>query len=124
MKKMVLKLCMEDEKRKKRVIKAIAGIQGVDSVAVDTTENMITVEGDADPVCVTDKLRKIGYTELLSFGPAKEEEENEPNEDKPNADNQPNEENPSAEIDIPAPQIYYCYCDYVPNENTNLCSIL
>ncbi|GLJ10186.1 hypothetical protein SUGI_0123640 [Cryptomeria japonica] len=124
MKKMVLKLRMEDEKRKKKAIKAIARIEGVDSVAVDMTEDKITVEGDADPVCVTDKLRKIGYTELLSFGPAKEKENKPPEETKPPEDTKPPEENPSANIDIPAPHIYYCYSDYIPEEDTNVCTIL
>lgn len=46
---------------------------GVESVSVDMKENKITVTGEADPVHLAMKLRKFGFTELLSVGPAKEE---------------------------------------------------
>ncbi|GLJ10184.1 hypothetical protein SUGI_0123620 [Cryptomeria japonica] len=87
--------------------------EGVDSVAVDRTENKITIEGAADPVSVTNKLRRFGYTELLSLGPAKEEEK------KPE-ENKPPEENPSPVIYLPA----YGYNDYVTGENSTPCTIL
>jgi len=45
----------------------------VESVAVDLRKGKMTVIGDADPVLLTIKLRKFGFTELLSVGPAKEE---------------------------------------------------
>ena len=48
-------------------------IAGVESVSVDMKEKKITVIGEADPVFLTVKLRKFGFTELLSVGPAKEE---------------------------------------------------
>lgn len=48
-------------------------IAGVESVSVDMKERKITVIGDADPIFLTVKLRKFGFTELLSVGPAKEE---------------------------------------------------
>jgi len=75
MKKMVLKLVIEDERSKRKAMKAIAGVEGVESVAVDMKEKKITVIGEADPVFLTVKLRKFGFgfTELLSVGPAKEE---------------------------------------------------
>ena len=50
---------------------------GVDSVAVNMKDEKITVIGEADPVDVAMKLRKFGYTELLSVGPAKEEKKTE-----------------------------------------------
>ena len=37
-------------------------------------EKTITVIGEADPVFLAAKLRKFGYTELESVGPAKEED--------------------------------------------------
>jgi len=73
MKKMVLKVSIEDEKSKRRAMTAVAAVEGVESVAVDMKDRKMTVIGDADPVCLTVKLRKIGFTELLSVGPAKEE---------------------------------------------------
>ncbi|GLJ10190.1 hypothetical protein SUGI_0123720 [Cryptomeria japonica] len=77
--KMVLKLTIEDEKRKRKVLKVVAAVEGVDSVIVEMKENKITIIGNADPVCVTGRLRKFGfgYAELLSVGPAKEEKKDE-----------------------------------------------
>lgn len=44
------------------------------SVSVDMKEGKITVVGEADPVWLATKLRKIGFrAELVSVGPAKEE---------------------------------------------------
>ncbi|GLJ10211.1 hypothetical protein SUGI_0124130 [Cryptomeria japonica] len=79
MKKMVLKVTIEDEKSKRKAFKVVAGVEGVDSVAVDMKEKKITVIGDADPVNVTAKLRKsgFGFADLLSVGPAKEEKKEE-----------------------------------------------
>eukprot|EP01018_Ginkgo_biloba_P027494 Gb_25185 [translate_table: standard] len=84
MKKMVLKVEIEDSISKSRVLKAVAGVQGVDSVSVDMKEKIITVIGEADPVFLTSKLRKFGYTELLSVGPAKEEKPPEKEEKREN----------------------------------------
>ena len=43
---------------------------------MDTKEGKITVVGKADPVCVTTKLRKLGYrTDLHSVSPANPKEE-------------------------------------------------
>ncbi|GLJ10200.1 hypothetical protein SUGI_0123910 [Cryptomeria japonica] len=72
-KKIVLKLAIEDESSKKKALKRVAGIQGVDSVAVDMKEKKMTVIGNVDPVNLTSKLRKFVFAELLSVGPAKEE---------------------------------------------------
>lgn len=77
MKKMVLKVTIEDEKSKRRVMQTVAGVEGVESFALDTKADKITVIGEADPVDVAMKLRKFGYTELLSVGPAKEEKKSE-----------------------------------------------
>ncbi|WP_139160231.1 cation transporter, partial [Acinetobacter baumannii] len=59
MKKVVLKSILEDERSKRRAMKAVAGV-GVDSIEVDMKEGKITVIGDADPVWLTTKLRKMG----------------------------------------------------------------
>ncbi|KAH9306027.1 hypothetical protein KI387_010431 [Taxus chinensis] len=84
---MVLKVSIEDEKSKRRALEAVAGVQGVDSVAIDMKENKITVIGEADPVYLTAKLRKFGHTELLSVGPAKEEKK-EPQKQEPKKEEQ------------------------------------
>ncbi|GLJ10188.1 hypothetical protein SUGI_0123670 [Cryptomeria japonica] len=131
---MVLKLSMEDEKSKKRALKAIARFEGVDSIAVDMTQKQITVEGDADPVCVTSKLRKFGYTELLSFGPAKDEKkESEDKKPKEKEKAEPEEKKPKEEkpeqlppplICYPATPIYYYHYDDVRDQYPNSCIIV
>nr|ABK23023.1 unknown [Picea sitchensis] len=73
MKKMVFRVALENEKSKRRAMRAVAGV-GVESVAVDLREGIMTVIGDADPVFLAKKIRKLGFfAELLSVGPAKEE---------------------------------------------------
>jgi len=73
MKEMVFRVALENETSKRRAMKAVAAVEGVESVAVDLKERKMTVIGDVDPVLLTIKLRKIGFTELLSVDPAKEE---------------------------------------------------
>lgn len=52
-------------------MKIVAGIEGVDSIAFDEKDNKVTVIGNADPVGLTDSLRKIGSADLVSVGPSK-----------------------------------------------------
>ncbi|KAH9316499.1 hypothetical protein KI387_025126, partial [Taxus chinensis] len=71
--KIVLRSEIDSEKCKSKALQAIAEIKGVDSVTVDLKEKKIIVIGDADPVVLTRKLRKVRNTELVSVGPAREE---------------------------------------------------
>ncbi|XP_057856498.2 heavy metal-associated isoprenylated plant protein 39 [Cryptomeria japonica] len=73
MKKIVVKFAIEDDRSKKKAFKQVAGVDGVDSVSVDMKEKKMTVIGDVDPVHLICKLRKLGFADLLSVGPAKEE---------------------------------------------------
>ncbi|XP_057842354.1 heavy metal-associated isoprenylated plant protein 13 [Cryptomeria japonica] len=75
MKKMVLQLTIENEKRKRKALKVVAKVEGVDSVAVDMDEKKMTVIGEVDPVNVTTKLRKSGFcfAELMSVELTKED---------------------------------------------------
>ena len=41
---------------------------------MDMTEKKLTLTGDIDPVHVAGKLRKCFHTEVVSVGPAKQEE--------------------------------------------------
>ncbi|XP_068635506.1 heavy metal-associated isoprenylated plant protein 39-like isoform X2 [Aristolochia californica] len=55
-------------------MKAVSGLSGIDSIAIDMKDRKLTVIGDVDPVNVVSKLRKVWHTEIVSVGPAKEPE--------------------------------------------------
>lgn len=128
-KKIVVRVMLNCTKCERRAMKTIAGIQGVDSLSVDKKNSQIIVIGDADPVYLTDRLRKFGYAELVSVGPGKEPEKK-PDEKKPDdkkaaekkADSKPNITYvvlPRSSCD-PCNRYYYSMSD----ENPNACCIV
>ncbi|KAK3220229.1 hypothetical protein Dsin_014199 [Dipteronia sinensis] len=74
MKKAVMKLELYDERAKKKAMKTVSGMQGVDSILMDMKDRKLTVVGDIDPVDIVSKLRKLCHTEIVSVGPSKEPE--------------------------------------------------
>ncbi|KAK9265881.1 hypothetical protein L1049_005590 [Liquidambar formosana] len=81
--KVVLKvMTMTDEKTKQKAMEAVADIYGVDSIAADLKDQKLTVIGEMDTIAVAKKLKKIGKTEIVSVGPAKEEKKGEKKEEK------------------------------------------
>ncbi|GLJ10205.1 hypothetical protein SUGI_0124060 [Cryptomeria japonica] len=110
MKTMVLKLTIETEKSKRKALKVIAAVKGVDSVAVDMEKQKMTVIGEADPVNVTSRLRKSGFclAELLSVEPTKEKKIKVENAEIPTV------------LCVQRPY----YCDYgCVNDNPNGCTL-
>ncbi|CAI9094160.1 OLC1v1029850C1 [Oldenlandia corymbosa var. corymbosa] len=73
--KLVLKVDANDQKEKQKVLKAVSGLSGIDSLSMELKDQKLTVVGDVDPVEVVGKLRKKNWhAEIISVGPAKEAE--------------------------------------------------
>ncbi|KAA3463292.1 heavy-metal-associated domain-containing family protein [Gossypium australe] len=69
-KKTVLKVDLSGDKGRKKLLKAISGVQGVDKIEVDAAKGTISVTGDADPYDIIVRTRKVGkFVELVSVGP-------------------------------------------------------
>ncbi|XAR61728.1 hypothetical protein NMG60_11016231 [Bertholletia excelsa] len=69
-------------KCKRKVMKLISAIEGIDSIVLDPSKNTVTVIGEADPVCIINRVRKFRKcAEIKSVGPSKEEKD--PSQKKP-----------------------------------------
>ncbi|KAK8717579.1 hypothetical protein V6N13_044840 [Hibiscus sabdariffa] len=86
-KKTVLKVDISCHKCRKKLLKAISGLQGVDKIEVDAGKGTISVTGDADPYDIIVRTRKVGrHVELVSVGPPPQppkEPQKKPEEKKP-----------------------------------------
>ncbi|XP_048131801.1 heavy metal-associated isoprenylated plant protein 39-like isoform X6 [Rhodamnia argentea] len=72
--KLVLKVEVHDHKAKSKVMQAVSGFEGIRSLTMDMKDKKLMVSGDFDPVKVVNRLRKSWLTEIVSVGPAKEDE--------------------------------------------------
>ncbi|XP_076957458.1 heavy metal-associated isoprenylated plant protein 39-like [Bidens hawaiensis] len=77
MKKFILKLDLNDDKDKRKAMKTVASLSGIDSITINMKEKSLTIVGTVDPISAVSKLRKLWPTYLVSVGPAKEPEKKE-----------------------------------------------
>ncbi|KAK2632094.1 hypothetical protein EUGRSUZ_L02001 [Eucalyptus grandis] len=74
MKKLVVKLDLHDDKDRSKAMRVVSGFEGIGSLSMDPKDSKLTVSGDFDPVKVVNKLRKSWHTDIVSVGPAKEDD--------------------------------------------------
>ncbi|KAL3536772.1 hypothetical protein ACH5RR_000138 [Cinchona calisaya] len=135
MKKLILKLDVNDYKDKRKALKTVAALQGIDEISIDIKGKRLTVIGTVDPVSVASKLRKFWPTDIISVGPAKEPEKKEeqkkeePKKEEPKKEEankeEPKKEQPKKEeekkpepVQVPAVGTVMPYRSYYPPMQT------
>ncbi|KAK6925877.1 Heavy metal-associated domain, HMA, partial [Dillenia turbinata] len=63
--KVVVRVDLHDEKGKKKAMKAVSRLSGLQSLSVELKDSKLTATGDIDPVDVVSKLRKHFHTDIL-----------------------------------------------------------
>ncbi|XP_027937943.1 heavy metal-associated isoprenylated plant protein 39-like isoform X2 [Vigna unguiculata] len=106
-------------------MKAVSKISGVESVSMEMKEKKLTLIGDMDAVVVVEKLRKLCYTEILSYGPEKVEKKENKKVEKKEAENKNKDQTQNIADILKTYETYhnhYHYTSYV-EENPNACVI-
>ncbi|KAL8267639.1 hypothetical protein R6Q59_001437 [Mikania micrantha] len=68
--KTVLKVRLTCEKDRKKILKSVAGLHGVDKIEIDTAKDTLAVTGDADPYEIIVHARKVNKcVEVVTIGP-------------------------------------------------------
>ncbi|KAK6938851.1 Heavy metal-associated domain, HMA [Dillenia turbinata] len=76
--KTILSVDLLCSKCRKKVMKLMATIEGINSIVLDPSKSTVTVIGEADPLKIIKKARKFRKSaEIVSIGPPKEEKKDE-----------------------------------------------
>ncbi|GLJ39754.1 hypothetical protein SUGI_0812590 [Cryptomeria japonica] len=66
----VMSVDMDCYKCKRVALQSVTKIDGIDTISINMKERTITVDGDADPVCIANEIkRKFRCARLVSYGP-------------------------------------------------------
>ncbi|KAL2468738.1 Heavy metal transport/detoxification superfamily protein [Forsythia ovata] len=96
--KFVLNLELQDEKDKRRALKTVSALTGIDEITIDVKGKKLIVIGTVDPVSVVSKLRKKNWpANIISVGPAKEPEKKEEPKKEESKKEEPKKEEPKEE---------------------------
>lgn len=79
--KTVVSVHLPCSKCRVKVMKLISTIEGINSIVLDPSKNTVTIIGEADPVCIINKVRKFRRSaQITSIGPSKEEKKDDKKE--------------------------------------------
>ncbi|XP_073014349.1 heavy metal-associated isoprenylated plant protein 12-like isoform X2 [Typha latifolia] len=85
--KIVLKVSILCDKCKTCIMKTVAKLSGIKSLALDVEKCTLTVVGDIDAVLIVKELRKVKKgVDIVSIGPEKEEEKQKEDDKKKEPD--------------------------------------
>ncbi|XP_010649288.1 heavy metal-associated isoprenylated plant protein 43-like [Vitis vinifera] len=84
----VLKVDIWCPKCQKKLLQAVSGLEGVNTIDIDATKGLLTVTGEADPYEVIVRARKAcKHAEVVTIGPPpapeKKPEKEKPEKEKP-----------------------------------------
>ncbi|XP_071735293.1 heavy metal-associated isoprenylated plant protein 2-like [Rutidosis leptorrhynchoides] len=100
--KTVLKVQLSCDKCKKKILKLVSNIQGVDKIEIDAVKDTLTVTGDANPYEIIVNARKaVKCVEVLTIGPPQAPQKK-PDEKKPD-EKKPDEKKPANKVDEKCP---------------------
>ncbi|KAI3516564.1 hypothetical protein L1887_15483 [Cichorium endivia] len=71
LKKVVVKVDVHDNKHKRKVLKTISGLSGIESLEMDMRDNKLTVVGHVDPIDIVRILSNCCHAEIVAVGPVK-----------------------------------------------------